>query len=158
MPTAPTPTPTPPAPTPLPQLGTRYSLTATLISVTGAGCKRLEGLNGPPAAENRREIFVEKSGTTIRLWDPDDPYSNGFGTAYEGEVTGTDFATSDGEVGTVRCSDETELINVLGTTDLVGRFSEDDRDLTATVRVSWRQTPGDIELTTLTWAWTATRK
>lgn len=92
--------------------------------------------------------------------DGDDPYWNGFGWSYEGEVMGLDFS-AEGLVTngtTFRCADGTLYHNVFGETDLWGRFSEGEREFKGALRISWRQASEGIDLDTLTWVWTATRR
>lgn len=160
-PTAASPAPAPTAaPQPAPQepwTSTAYSLTSTLKSVTGAPCVvRDGGWQEYIGVAEQHEFSVERSGTRIRLSDHQD---FAMGTTYEGGLTGRDFiARTVQGPSTFRCVDGTEFQDVTVKGEVTGQLSEDERTLTATLRYSWRQTAGNIDVQTLTWTWSATRR
>lgn len=78
------------------------------------------------------------------------------GTTYAGEVIGRDF-TASANLGrrAIQCSDGTTF-DAIEMAEVVGRLSEDEREFTAIMRKRL-VSPGDFNVLTSSFTWTATR-
>ena len=97
-------------------------------------------------------MTVTRSGASIEL------ESDFFEVNYAGTLSGSEFSASGGPIGGGGgrpCEDGTLFQQNPGVSALSGRFSEDDRNMTATEVNSYRLTTG--EPVTYTWDWQARR-
>jgi hypothetical protein len=131
-----------------------WSVTQTFVSVSGPdNCwvrEQRARLTGAVFGDIPME--VTRSGASILL------ESDYFDVNYAGTANGNEFSASGGPLGGGGrpCADGTSFQQMPGNSDLSGRFSPDDQQLTATEVNSYRLTSG--EPVTYTWDWQATRR
>jgi hypothetical protein len=132
---------------------TNWTVTQTFVSVTGPdNCwvreqrQRLTGAVFPDLP-----MAVTRSAGSIKL------EGDFFQVNYAGTFTGSDFSATGGPLsgGARPCQDGTTFQQMAGTSNLTGRFSADDRSVTATEVNSYRLASG--EPVTYTWAWQGKR-
>jgi hypothetical protein len=96
-------------------------------------------------------MAITRSAGAIKLESP------WFQVNYAGTVSGIAFSASGGplEGGATPCKDGTSFPQMPGVSNLSGRFSADDQQVTATEVNSYRLSSG--ETVTYTWDWQAKR-
>jgi hypothetical protein len=151
-PTAPTTSSPSPGPSPNPTYD--WIVTHRFESVTGPdNCwvqeqrQRLTGVTFP-----NLEMSVTRSGNSIRIQSP-------WFQDYVGSMTGNDFSASGVqplEGGGRPCADGSLFTQLPGVSNLSGRFSADDRGMSATEVNSYQLTTG--EPVTYRWDWQAQRR
>lgn len=133
---------------------TEWTVTQRFVSVSGPdNCwvrEQRQRLTG--AVFSDLPMTVTRSAGTIRL---DGSF---FQVNYSGTMNGSEFAASGGPLsgGGRPCQDGTSFQQLAGVSNLSGRFSADDRSMTATEVNSYRLTTD--EPVTYSWEWQAARK
>ena len=131
-----------------------WSVTQSFVSVVGPdNCwVREQRARWTGAIFSDLPMTVTRSGGSIVL------EGDFFEVNYAGTISGNEFSASGGPLdeGGTPCQDGTSFHQGPGVSDLTGRFSEDDQQLTASEVNSYRLTTG--EPVTYTWDWQATRQ
>lgn len=154
VPQPPQPRPSPPVPQAPAALWGRLTTAVSSITETHAAC--FPGMLGHT---EDHQLYISVSGTTINMLAS----NNGFQILpeeFSGEIIDRDFSvrTSPNAAAgwdKMRCPDGTLLTAV--SVEVAGRFTEDGRAMTATMRERWRQSPDSPDVM-LSWQWTAARQ
>lgn len=156
-PPSPSPSPSPsPPPAPTAPGATAWLITQRFASVEGPdNCwVRFQRQRWTGAVFPGLDTTITRTDGSIRV------ESGWFQVNYAGTYGGSDFSAAGVaplEGGGGQCPEGGGLFPQLpGTSNLTGRFADDDRSLTANEVNSYRLTTG--ELVTYTWAWTGTRQ
>jgi hypothetical protein len=132
---------------------TNWKVTQSFASVTGPdNCwVREQRQRWTGAVFPDLEMTITRSAGAIKLESP------WFQVNYAGTVSGIEFSASGGplEGGGTPCKDGTSFTQMPSVSNLSGRFSADDQQMTANEVNSYRLTSG--ETVTYTWAWQAKR-
>lgn len=146
-----------PPPAPAPDYRTEWTLTETLSDVgPGFSCQeRSSGWEPFLGRSTERRLTIDRWPTTITVWDHLSNYSMGGLYDMEGVLSGREFTIRTRPTsGSKKCSDQ--LIIVFQTyLQVQGRFSEDDRRLTAHFREV--EVVNGEERAPVEWDWTAVR-
>ena len=131
-----------------------WTVTQRFVSVSGPdNCwvrEQRQRLTG--AVFSDLPMTVTRSAGAIRL------EGSFFDVNYTGTMNGSEFSASGGPLagGGRACQDGTSFQQLAGVSNLSGRFSADDRSMTASEVNSYRLSSG--EPVTYTWEWQAARK
>ena len=145
-----------PSPVPAPQGATsRWLLTARVTGVAGARTACLGGRVGTHGEEH--SLYLDVSGTTVVMVADNNGFQL-FPEEFKGQLVGREFTVTatPSPFLTTQCSDGT-TIDQISPVEVEGRISEDERELTATMRERWGPLQGPPD-TTVTWTWTALRR
>ena len=144
-----------PTPVPVPQGATsKWLLTARVTGVTGA---RTACLDGRRTHGEEHTLYVDVSGTTVAMI-ADNNWFQLFPEEFQGQLVGRAFTVTatPSPFLTTECPDGT-TIDQIARVEVEGRISENDQELTATMRERWGPLEGTPD-TTVTWTWTAVRR
>ena len=130
-------------------------MTARVTGVTGARTACLDGRVGTHAEEHT--LYLNVFDTTV-LMAADNNGFQLFPEEFEGRLVGRELTLTamPSPFLTTECSDGT-TIDQIAPVEVEGRISEDDQQLTATMRERWGPLQGTPD-TTVTWTWTAVRR
>jgi hypothetical protein len=136
-------------------LGTQWTLTAKVTLVAGADTACLDVAY---ANLEERILSTYVSGEAIRMVAS----NNGFqimADEFEGQIVAREFAVKGApnlSNNFIRCPDGSTS-GQIAQVEVTGRISDNDRELTATMRERWAKTVGGPE-TIVSWTWTAERR
>ena len=128
-------------------------MTARVTGVSGARAACLDGRVGNGEVHT---LYLDVSGTTVVMY----AVNNGFQVfpeVFEGQLVGREFKVTGTLYPFLTGECDGITFNQLLPVEVEGRISEDDQELTATMRERWGPLQGTPD-TTVTWTWTAVRR
>lgn len=131
-----------------------WFLTATVTAVSGTRASCLDWRVGTHGEEHR--LYLDVSGTTVAMFAENNGFQF-FPEEFHGQLVGRELklTATPNPFGADEC--DGIPIDQIARVEVEGRISDDDRELTATMRERWGPLKGTPD-TTVTWTWTAVRR